>query len=274
VNLFTIDRATCNQDGICAEICPARIIRFRRGEYPSLIPGTENACIKCGHCVAVCPTGSFSHREIAVEQCPEIKNELLLSPEHCEHFLRYRRSIRTYGKKKVPKEEIKKLVETARYAPSGRNSQDARWLVLAKREEIANLAGIVVHWMRWMVENNGEEASPMHLEQAIGRWENGVDIIFRDAPVVIIAHAEKDNSRALNSCTLALSYLELAAASRGLGCCWAGYFMRAAAQFKLLQDALPLPVTHECFGAMMTGYPRFTYHRLPPRNPPVITWKI
>jgi len=274
VDLFEIKRATCNQDGICAEVCPARIIAFRSGEYPTLIAGAENSCIRCGHCVAACPTGSFSHREIAVEQCPVIQSELQLSPEQCEHFLRSRRSIRTYKNKSVSKDEIKKLIEIARYAPSGRNSQDARWLVLGKKEELLTLAGIVIDWMGWMIENNDEEASSMHLEQTIDRWQSGVDIIFRDAPVLIIAHAEKDNIRALNSCTLALSYLELAATSMGMGCCWAGYFMRAAASFKPLQDALQLPGGHESFGAMMVGYPRFQYHRLPLRNPPDITWRV
>ncbi|OEU57347.1 MAG: ferridoxin [Desulfobulbaceae bacterium S3730MH12] len=272
--LFTINRETCNQDGICAEVCPARIIFFSRGEYPSLVTGTEKACIKCGHCVAVCPTGSLTHRDIPVEKCPVVQKYFQLSPDHCEHFLRSRRSIRTYKKKTVPKSEIKRLIEIARHAPSGRNSQDAEWLVLGRRDEIHNLAEIVVNWMHWMIKNNPGEALSMHLDKAIDLWKNGKDIIFRDAPVLIITHAEKDNLRALSTCTLALSYLELAASSMGMGCCWAGYFSRAAATFPPLIEALPLPTGHQSFGAMMLGYPAFRYHRLPLRNPPGITWKM
>ena len=273
-NLFRINYETCNQDGICAEVCPSKIITFSKGEYPSYSAITENACIKCGHCVAICPTGSLTHREMPVEQCPTVKRDLRLSVEHCEHFLRSRRSIRTYKKKSVPRNDIKKLIEIARYAPSGRNSQDAEWLVLGKRKEIQNLAQIVVIWMHWMISNNIEEASSMHLDKAISRWEDGIDIIFRGAPIIIVAHAKKDNHRALSTCTLALSYLELAATSMGLGCCWAGYFSIAAATFKPIIEALPIPKDHKTFGALMLGYPRFKYHRLPLRNSPNITWRI
>ncbi|MBW2682502.1 MAG: nitroreductase family protein [Deltaproteobacteria bacterium] len=272
--LFTINRETCNQDGICAEVCPARIIFFSRGEYPSLITGTEKACIKCGHCVAVCPTGSLSHREMAVENCPVVQKDFQLSPDHCEHFLRSRRSIRTYKKKTVPKSEIKRLIEIARHAPSGRNSQDAEWLVLGRRDEIDNLAEIVINWMHWMIGNNPEEAQSMHLNKAIDLWKSGKDIIFRGAPIIIITHAEKNNLRAPATCTLALSYLELAATSMELGCCWAGYFSRAADTFPPMIEALSLPPGHQSFGAMMLGYPAFKYHRIPLRNPPTITWNM
>lgn len=274
MSLIEINQSTCNQDGICAETCPIKIIAFNRGEYPSLIDGGEEACIRCGHCVAVCPTGSLTHRDIPVEQCPPVQENLLLSPEHCEHFLRSRRSIRTYRDKSVPQDLIQKLIEVARYAPSGHNSQDAEWLVLGNKERIHSLGQLVIDWMHWAVENNTKEAEALHLDNVIARWDAGVDIILRGAPIVIVAHAQKDNRRAITSCALALSYLELAATSMGLGTCWAGYFGLAATIYKPLMDALPLPDGHRCFGAMMVGYPKFKYHRLPLRNTPKITWHV
>jgi nitroreductase len=101
-----------------------------------------------------------------------------------------------------------------------------------------------------------------------------MDIIFRNAPVVIVAHAAKDDRTAPTSSTIALSYLELAATSAGLGCCWAGYFNAAATTFPPMMEALPLPEGHQCFGAMMVGYPKFEYQRLPLRKPPEITWRV
>ena len=274
MNLFEINHETCNRDGICAEVCPSRIINFSRGGYPSLIAGSENACIKCGHCVAVCPTGSLTHRDMPVNQCPSVQKDLRLAPGHCEHFLRSRRSIRTYKEKVIPQNDLNKLIEIARYAPSGRNSQDAEWLVFGKREEIQHLAQIVVDWMHWMVSKNKKEALSMHLDKAIARWEDGIDIVFRGAPTLIVTHAKKDNHRALTTCTIALSYLELASTSMGLGCCWAGYFSMAAETFTPMIEELPLPKGHKSFGAMMLGYPRYKYHRLPLRKSPKITWRI
>lgn len=76
-----------------------------------------------------------------------------------------------------------------------------------------------------------------------------------------------------HACTIALTYLELAATSMGLGTCWAGYFNVAATSFPPMQEALALPPGHQAFGSMMVGCPKFSYHRLPLRNPPAISWR-
>lgn len=274
MDLFEVNQETCNQDGICATVCPAGIIDFQKGAYPTPADEAEKVCIECGHCVAVCPTGSLTHRVMTAEQCPPVQKSLHLTAEHCEHFLRDRRSIRVYKNKPVPRDVLARLVETARYAPSGHNSQCAQWLVLGNRDALRNFAGIVVDWMRWMIDNMSEFALSMHMDRAVKRWEDGNDVILRGAPAVIVAHAEKDNLAAPSTCTIALTYLELAATSMDLGCCWAGYFNAAATTFPPMMEALALPDNHQCFGAMMVGYPKFSFHRLPLRKPPGITWRL
>jgi nitroreductase/NAD-dependent dihydropyrimidine dehydrogenase PreA subunit len=274
LELFQIDQKSCNQDGVCAAVCPSQIIDFQKGRYPSLKPGTEAACIRCGHCVAICPTGSLDHQAMTAGQCPPVQPALKLSAEHTEHFLRSRRSIRTYAKKAVEQSHIERLIRMARYAPSGRNTQGVGWLVLGQADEIRRIAASVADWMRWIIEGDPETAASMHLVKTLASWEQGIDIIFRGAPVVIVAHAQEENPRALSTCTIALTHLELAATGLGLGCCWAGYFMKAADDYPPLVQALALPEGHRCYGAMMVGYPTFKYHRLPLRNEPKITWRM
>ena len=273
MDFIQVDEDKCAQDGICALVCPGGLIEFEKGQFPVPVPEAEEVCIACGHCVAACPTGSLSHRSMRAEDCPPVRKDLFLSPEQCEHFLRSRRSIRAYRKKPVPREEISRLIETARYAPSGHNSQCAEWLVLSDRDELHRLSEVVAEWMRWMIKKIPEIAQLMHMDRVVARWEAGKDVILRDAPTVIVAHAEQDNRMAPATCTIALAYLELAATSMGLGCCWAGYFMAAATGFPPMIEALPLPQGHQCFGAMMVGYPKVAYHRLPMRNAPSITWR-
>ena len=265
MDLFEINQQTCKQDGICAATCPSGLIDFQKGEYPKPLAEAEDLCCKCGHCVAVCPTNSLSHREMSVEKCPSIKRDLQLTAGHCEHFLRSRRSIRVYKNKPVPRDDLTRLIEIARYAPTGRNSQCVEWLVLSNRDQLRNLAGIIADWMSSIPDT--------HVNWEFRRWEDGKDSILRDAPVVIVTHAEKDNRFAPPASTIALAYLELAATSMGLGCCWAGFFISAATSFPPMIETLSLPEGHRCFGAMMVGYPKFSYHRLPLRNPPRITWR-
>jgi nitroreductase len=125
-----------------------------------------------------------------------------------------------------------------------------------------------------MLENMSELALSLHMDRTVGRWEDGKDIIFRDAPVVIVAHAAKEDLMAQTSSTIALSYLELAATSMGIGCCWAGYFNAAAVNFPPMIEALRIPGGNQCMGAMMVGYPKYKYHRLPMRKQPEITWRL
>jgi len=274
MELFAVNPQTCNRDGLCAAVCPIGIIDWSQGALPAPAAGAEEHCIRCGHCVAVCPTGSLSHREMTVETCPPVRPELQLSTEHCEHFLRARRSIRVYRKKPVEQEKLARLIEIARYAPSGINSQGARWLVLGNQSELHELSGMVIDWMRWMQTKMPEAAQALHVEGTLERWNRGQDVILRGAPAVIVAHAEKDNRMAPTTCTIALTTLELAATSMGLGCCWAGYFNAAATTFAPMMAALGLPEGHQCYGAMMVGYPKLSYHRLPTRNEPKIAWRM
>jgi len=267
------NQQTCSQDGLCSAACPAKLINFSPGAYPAPIAEAEELCIRCGHCVAVCPSSSLLHAEIPLANCPKIRPELFLNPEQCEQFLRSRRSIRNYRDKPVPRETLQELIELARYAPTGHNTQSVEWLVLSDREDLDKLVQIVGHWMRWMLANMKEFALSFHMDKALARLEEGDDVVLRGAPVLVVAHAAKEDPMAQSSCTIALTYLELAATAMELGGCWAGYFNAAASTFPPMQQALGLPAGHQCYGAMMLGYPKFRYHRMPERKAPSITWR-
>lgn len=271
--LIEVNTKTCNKDGICAAVCPGNFINFTKGELPTPIEEIDALCIRCGHCVAACPSASLLHTEIPLEQCQSIKEELSLSAEQGEQFLRGRRSIRNYLDRPVPREQIQHLIEIARCAPTGHNSQTVEWLVITDRNELKRLIAIVGDWMRWMLANMNEFAQSLNLDNALERLEAGEDVVLRDAPVLIVAHAGKDDVMAPVSCTIALSYLELAATSEGLGGCWAGYFNAATNTFPPMRKALDLPAGHKTFGAMMLGTPQFRYHRIPVRKEPSIIWR-
>jgi nitroreductase len=90
---------------------------------------------------------------------------------------------------------------------------------------------------------------------------------------MIIAHSSMGSRTAPKASIIALSYLELAAISMGIGSCWAGYFNDAIESWTPMREAISLPEGHISFGAMMLGYPKYKYHRLPLRKEPKITWR-
>ena len=272
--LFTIDTEKCKKDSICVEICAGAFIKIEGDGFPTEASDAEELCIRCGGCVAACPTGAFSLREMAAEECPPVHKKLLLTPEHCEHFLRYRRTTRVFKDKPVPQEELAKLINMARYAPSGFNAQCTEWIVIGDKAELKMLSGVIADWMHWMMDKLPEVAAQVHIPKDLSRWNDGVDVLLQDAPVVIVAHAEKESFTASETCLISLTYLELAATSMGLGCCWAGYLEKAATFFPPMAEALGLPEDHKCYGGMMVGYPKFKNFRLPTRKQPSITWRL
>lgn len=272
--LFAINQDKCNRCGICAAVCPARIIKFKdRDSFPVPLNGASLVCIECGHCVAACPQGAFSHRDMQPEDCIPIEKKAPLSPEQVEVFLCSRRSIRVYQEKPVEPGTLKRLIEIARYAPTARNMQNVYWIVIYDKNELNRLGGLVIDWMRHLIRENPEIARSLHYNVLIEEWERRTDRIFRGAPHLIIAHAPARDHYAAENCAGALAYLELAAYAMGLGSCWAGYFTTAARAYQPLKERLTLPQGHSCFGAAMVGYPKHRYYRIPLRNKPVIEWR-
>jgi nitroreductase/NAD-dependent dihydropyrimidine dehydrogenase PreA subunit len=275
MSLFTIDEKKCKRDGICVAECPLKIIEMKDSKsLPAPTTDAAQRCIKCGHCVAVCPHGALTHTMMKAGDFPAMRKDWALSPERAEHFLRSRRSIRTYEVKPIEREKLQKLIEIARYAPTGSNGQLVSWLAINSRAEVAKLTGMVVDLMREMVKAKNPFAISYGLKRFVTAWENGIDLISRDAPALLVAHGPKEYGLAQVDCTSALAYLDLAAPSLGLGSCWAGFFMLAYLQWPPLQKALAIPDGHAAQGIMMVGYPKYRYHRLVPRNQPIIEWRM
>ncbi|MFA7705985.1 MAG: nitroreductase family protein, partial [Candidatus Omnitrophota bacterium] len=110
-------------------------------------------------------------------------------------------------------------------------------------------------------------------DRLVGAWKNGEDLICRNAPCIVIAQGIKDDPIVPQSCTIAATYLELAAFGCGLGACWAGYVNMAINMSERIRKFTGLS-SHATAGAvMMIGHPKYRYSRIPMRNPAKITWK-
>jgi nitroreductase/NAD-dependent dihydropyrimidine dehydrogenase PreA subunit len=274
MELLKIDRDKCKKDGICVAECPMAIIQLDDADegYPSLIPGMEAVCLRCGHCIAVCPHGALRHASIPMDRCPPLVKDLTIGHKEAVQFLRSRRSVRLYRDKPVEKEKIQTLIEIARYAPSAGNRQMVNWLVVTDPDKIHRLSKLTVDWMRFILEKGPEAARAPYFPAIVNAWDKGVDRVLRDAPVVVLAHAPKEALNGMVDLTLALSYFELAAPTLGLGTCWAGLLQGALLSRPEIKKELGLPENHPHHYPMMLGYTKLRYYRLPERKPPKIVW--
>jgi len=274
MSLFTIDQDKCKRDGMCVTICPVRIIEIKeQGAFPSLVESGEDMCIDCGHCVAICPHGALSLRTMRAEDCTLVDRHRLPSPEQTEHLVQSRRSIRFYKETPVPRDTLAKLVNVAGHAPSGHNVQPVEWLVIEDGGEVRRLAGIVVDWMRDMIKDRPSFAESLHLDKIVEYWNQGRDPILWGAPHIVIAHGSEAWPMAEPDSIIALTFLQLAAESYGLGTCWAGFFQIVARNYPPMKEALQLPLGSRSFGALMIGYPKYQFTRIPLRHESRIIWR-
>ena len=272
--LFSIDQEKCKRDGICAAECPAQIIiQADENAFPTLLPQGEEFCINCGHCVAVCPHDAITLATMPLASCPPIEKDRLPDPDAVKQFLLTRRSIRQYKKTTVPHKLLAELIDVARYAPTGSNKQQVHWMVFQRPEDVHKLAAMAIDFMKMMLPLTTDEAVIRRFRRIVTAWDNGRDRIMRGAPHLILAHSPNDLSFPAADCAIALNYLELYAYAQGLGTCWAGYFTVAAGLHEPLIKALNLPAGHQCYGAVMLGYPQYRYQRIPRRNEPQVTWR-
>lgn len=276
MSIIKIDKETCNKCGICVEECPRRIISLPEGDFPQLPAKAEASCNACGHCVAVCPRGSLSHRDSPLEMSPRIQEDLKVTPEQVGQLLKSRRSARVFKDKPVPRELIIRLIEEARYAPTAHNMQEVEWLVIDDKKVLGRIEDIGTDWLQWVIRELPKMAAESNMEEKLERQKKKHDAFLRGAPALIVTHAGQSTSLkmlgAIDSAN-ALTYMDLAAHSLGLSTCWAGYVYIMSNLYVPFREVVKLPEGHVAYGCVLLGYNKFSYHRIPVRKAPGITWQ-
>ncbi len=273
MTLLIVNNDKCKKDGICASDCPMAIIKLDKETGPKIVAGADPFCLRCGHCVAICPHAALSHQEVPLENCSPLQKDLSITAEQAIQFLRSRRSIRFFKDTPVEKKTLRQLIEIGRYAPTASNSQLVEWTVFSDKKKIQEIAALVIEWMKTILKKDPQPASAPYMPIMVGAWDMGYDAVLRHAPGLILASAPKEASNGLVDVTLALSYLELAAPSFGLGTCWAGMLQGAMRSHPPIKTALGLSDNEPFHYPMMIGHPKTRYYRLPERKAPKIVWK-
>ncbi len=263
MSLIAIDTEKCKKDGICVTECPFNLLKEGADGIPEMIAKGDLVCIRCGHCLAVCPSGALTLEGVASESCETVRKDLTIETDAMAHLIKTRRSIRVYKDKPVPRDTVSRLLDTVRWAPTAKNYQPVHWTLVDNPETIRKMAGLTIDWFR---ENN-------LFPEIVATWEKrGEDLILRDAPLMAIAHAHESSLIPTVDCTIAATTLELAASAMGIGGCWAGFFMEAVSHYAPLKAALDLPEGHNVYAALMLGYPKFNYPRIPQRDEAKTRW--
>jgi nitroreductase len=151
-----------------------------------------------------------------------------------------RKSVRAFQETDVPEEVLLRVLNAARLAPSARNRQEWRFVVVR------------------------DPATRLKLAEAANRQR-----FVGEAPVVIACCAETDGH--LMACgqacypidvAIAMDHLSLCAAAEGLGTCWIGAFNEAQ-----VKEILGIPAGVRVVELMPLGYPKDPAPVTKPRLP-------
>lgn len=138
-----VDKESCIKCGHCVAVCPAMI--FHQDEPKSEIKLFRiDSCIGCGHCVAVCPTGSVSHSTFPAEKVHKVERSQMPTPEQTITLMRNRRSHRGFSDKPIAKESLELILEAAHRAPTASNSENIEFVMITNPDKIKALSKMTV----------------------------------------------------------------------------------------------------------------------------------
>ncbi len=273
---ISIDREKCILCEACVETCPYHIfflidseIRLRH----------EEECIACGHCVAVCPVEAVTHPGLDLSGFLPAPERFPFSPEALYVSLRGRRSCRVYEDKAVPREILEKLIDIARYAPTGHNRQNFEFIVIQDKGTIEKLVNRTVQFFHRFAKELEASKEPHPLKRLI--WEfhkdyefavQGKDRIFRGAPVVILLHAPGGILSSIDNCLYAMFHMVMMAEALGLGTCLNRRFLIATDRVPEIPKELGIPAGNQIFGCVTVGFPKYKFQKLPSRKPAKVKW--
>ncbi len=185
------------------------------------------------------------------------------------NLVKKRRSVRRFKPDAIPDEQIEKIIDVARWAPSGFNMQPWEFLVIRKPEIKEKIVGYI-NQLRPLTKNMEHTR-----ETWMGRpWKmtglTGKNMDYTTAPVYIILLGDPRTNAGLpmfirydeksrqmiyySSLSNAFIYMHLAATSLGIGAQWVSITHTGYVQ-SMIKQLLGVPAELEVFDMVALGYP-------------------
>ena len=267
-----VDPLKCTKCGICISVCPCGIIGFGETALPEIDARKAGSCVGCGHCTLFCPSSADSLSSLNPAELICASELEMPSESAAQNFLKTRRSVRRYKQEPLSKEVLTRIFDTVKMAPTACNDQPVRWIVSRDAQKTKQIVNLIICWMREEIFKDPTSQLALLGAHMIAKAKEGTDGLLRGAPNAAIAVVPKSH-RWPEDGTIALTYLELAAHSMGVGACWGGFLTMAVRNFAGLREFLEIAEDEHVCGAQMLGYPEIKPTRqFPPREDVNITW--
>ena len=262
---FTIDPTLCIQCGACIDDCPFHIIEMS-SDYPALNPSRVHHCIQCQHCLAVCPTGALSILGRNPQDSLPLPHSLP-SADQVAALIRGRRSVRHYLPEPLEAGVIDHLLRTVANAPTGKNNRQCLFTVIEDQATMDIVRRETMEGLRRAVAEKQLSAGLGYFRHVVTAWDQGRDIIFRNAPHLLMVSVPPSVTTPDADMLIAMSYFELLAASRGIGTLWNAMIRWAFSVISNdMYQRLGIPDDHVKGYGLLFGKPAVQYHRTVQRD--------
>lgn len=255
----------------CEKDCPADAVNIDNLTVDS------SSCIECGHCAAICPKQAIS--------VDGVVPGVVESDGGVDSLLKGLRSVRSYNKKEVEESVISEIVDTLKYAPSASNSRPLELEIYTKSEEISQLNEVVADALQALFSKMSSPiVSPIlsllkgkafankmksYRDKISYKRKENKDLVTYKAPVVIILHGPKGANMIEADSNIWLTYMTIAAKSRGLSTCINGFIVTAMQRDRSIQQQFGIDKSREVCGALLLGYSNVNYSNDILRDAPV-----
>lgn len=153
--------------------------------------------------------------------------------------IKMRRSIRKYLDQSVEDEKIIQLIDSARLAPSGSNTQPWHF-ILVKSEPIKQKLAEASHDQKWML------SAPIFIvcvADIRSRIKDDIDLTLDEDS------SQQEVKLIIRDTSIAIEHILLEATSLGLGTCWVAWFIQ-----KEIRPILNIPSDKYVVGIITVGY--------------------
>lgn len=151
-----------------------------------------------------------------------------------------RRSIRKYVSRPIDDKIIESILEAARLAPSGSNTQPWHFIII-KDEEIKQKVALVSHRQKWMLTAPVFIACVADIRSRIKTKEE--INLSEESPQFELKQIIRDTA-------IAIEHIVLEATNVGLGTCWVGWFKQNE-----IRPVLGIPSDKFLVAILTVGYP-------------------
>lgn len=266
---FIVDYEKCLGDGDCVRDCPRNVFILDENRHPQVVPERVEKCLKCMHCLAVCKPGAISIFGRKPEDGTPLQGNLP-DARQLAILMKGRRSVRRFNPVPLERETIRRLVHTAGHAPTGTNKQAVLYTVVDDPKIMREFRDHVMDTLARRAEENSIPIRFDFFKAFVKAWKEGKDIIFRDAPHMLITSSPADTSTPREDGIIGLSYFELLANSMGIGTLWCGLAKWAIEDIaRELRELLHIPPANVIGSVMLFGKPGVRYYRTIERDPQI-----